>query len=435
MRMVMRLETRKAEVPLNESSKDVSFTTDTTFEAYIESKGLNSTISASTYYQHVCLFFVFLADQGCEMFSVKELPDYLLQYKKRLDQSMLNSRPSIKQRNTLLTSLAYYVNWLIEVRRISIHLNFSLLQYDEPIFDDLGCLSFREYIRTYHKRNYTKIDDKIYAVSHFLKRLPISPQELEKLTYEHVKNYEKNSTERESIGAITKQTARRQLDQVKMFLNYLRNIGVIRFPYSVPRHLFGTETRDNEYVSEDTLIQFYETLLVSKKPLAQQNLCVFLLLVETGCRPIEICNLRISDFHPTESLISFRSIKSDRRVLQIDSWIKAYILGYLKQERKLILDNEPLFISNDGTALQSHHIAKMFIKMNKAAFGKIVFSAKTLRHTFITNALDEGNDITKTAEMVGHKQLRSTMHYFYRSVQRLVENTLPFDITIKEYRK
>lgn len=47
------------------------------------------------------------------------------------------------------------------------------------------------------------------------------------------------------------------------------------------------------------------------------------------------------------------------------------------------------------------------------------FSPKSLRHTFITNALNNQNNIDDVAKAVGHKHLISTLYYFYRDLNSI----------------
>jgi site-specific recombinase XerD len=307
-----------------------------------------------------------------------------------------------------------------------------LLQLKEPIFDDLGCTYYREYIRSFFIRNYTNVDDKIFAVKHFLRRIPLDPSKLNNLTLLHVKEYERvYFLERVSREEIVKQTARVHLDQVRHFLTFLRNYGVIKFAYSVPLELFGTESRDNEFVSPDYLMKFYNTLYEIKTPDSEKYLCIFLLLLETGCRPIEICNLTYADFHETEGTLAFSCIKSDRRVLKIDPYVKEALVQYIQQHRSCLLPNEHIFLKQDGSLLLTKNITSMFKSYNYLAFDRIVFSAKTLRHTFITNALDEKNDFGIVSKSVGHRDWRSTMHYFHRNLKRLLKNTLPYNPNVR----
>ncbi|MDD9271456.1 tyrosine-type recombinase/integrase [Paenibacillus sp. GCM10023248] len=403
---------------------------DYTFRDYLHNKGLD----ADTCSFHVQFFFVFMATIPFHTITINNLKISIRKYKEHLDRVIISRRDFVSKRNELLKCLTYYIQYLFEIKKIDVRPDFSLVQFSDPIFDDLGCQYFRDYIRSFIKRGYSYVSDKINSIRHFLKRIPIPPCKVEKLTLEHVKNYEKiYFAERVSREEITVQTARRQLDRVKRFLNYLRDTKVIRFSYTLTCDFVDTGSRDNEYVKSEYLIKFYNTILHCNTLTSEKYLCIFLLLIETGCRPIEICNLRYSDFHETESLISLHCIKSDRRQLKIDPYIKQFVINYIHKQRKCLLPNEFIFVDEGGTPLVTKDISETIRRYNYLTFGQIVFSAKSLRHTFITNALDEKNDFDKVSKTVGHKDWRATMHYLHRSVKRMLDNTLPFNPNTRSY--
>lgn len=399
------------------------------FENYLNKHG----IPLDSHLKRIELFFVFMATQlKVTSITVKTLKSTIANYKEYLDQQIVIHQLRLQERNALLTSLTYFIQYLYAEKSMDVRPDHSLLFFNEPLFDDLGCKYFRDYIRLFIKRNYTCVDDKIGSIKHFLKHVNVPEVNIEQLTLKDVITYEKiYYLDRVNREVITKQTARRALDRVKNFLIYLKNLQVIRFAYKVPGDLSGTESRDNEFVRKDILIPFYETIKMQNTLTSKKYLCVFLLLIETGCRPIEICNLRYSDFNETESTLSFNCIKSDRRELKIDLFIKAYLVQYIQNQRKCLLPNESLFCKEDGTPLNTDSIGQYFQKCNQLAFGELKFSAKSLRHTFITSALEEKNFFDQVSKSVGHKNWRSTMHYLHRSIPRLLDNTLPYNPNVR----
>jgi site-specific recombinase XerD len=100
------------------------------------------------------------------------------------------------------------------------------------------------------------------------------------------------------------------------------------------------------------------------------------------------------------------------------------IAKYLDYRKTLPATTDHLFLLETGEPINTKAIGGQINGYNKRAFGEARFSAKSLRHTFITNALNDRNDIQQVANTAGHKHLVSTLHYFYRSIETLLENTL-----------
>jgi site-specific recombinase XerD len=104
-----------------------------------------------------------------------------------------------------------------------------------------------------------------------------------------------------------------------------------------------------------------------------------------------------------------------------------FVKNHLEIHRNLLSKNDPLFTNNDGTPITSSCITTMIKEYNYITFEKIMFSAKSLRHNYITNAIDEGHNLDQISKSVGHKSWRATMHYLHRSIRRLLDNTLKYN--------
>jgi len=154
-----------------------------------------------------------------------------------------------------------------------------------------------------------------------------------------------------------------------------------------------------------------------------RDISIFLIILETGCRPIEIQNLNIDDIYFHEKLIVLKCKKSNQRTLTLTDTTLSFIKQYLQiRENYLPQHNsKALFLTafGTGTQIRSEHITHLFRKYNLKVFNEIRFTPKTLRHTFITNALNHNINIGQVKESVGHKHLISTHYYFYRDINHM----------------
>jgi site-specific recombinase XerD len=71
-----------------------------------------------------------------------------------------------------------------------------------------------------------------------------------------------------------------------------------------------------------------------------------------------------------------------------------------------------------------HAIRKSMIE---AGFEKYKFSAHSLRHTFATHLLDNGNDIHTIKELLGHSKIETTMIYLHLTKQKREKLISPLD--------
>lgn len=215
-------------------------------------------------------------------------------------------------------------------------------------------------------------------------------------------------------------TAYGYLKAVRLFLRFLYEGNHISFIYKIPERMIQNGKRCNQYVN------LQDVLLVMEKIFERSNhvlrdISIILIIIETGCRPIEVVNLNIDDIYFHEKLIVLKSKKSYQRTLCLTETTLSFIKEFLQVRKNYspINNTQALFLSSSGNQIRSHFITYLFRHFNLKTFKEIRFTPKALRHTFITNALNNNNNIEQVKETVGHKHLISTHYYFYRDINSM----------------
>ena len=241
-----------------------------------------------------------------------------------------------------------------------------------------------------------------------------------------ISSYEDHLALRVELKEIKKITAYIKLQILSHFIQYLYNNRVINFKYSIPSRFQGNKvSRDNEYVSNKERFALINAIHSKNGSSMVRDIAICLLFIDTGCRPIEVSNMRLEDFNFSESSVILYSRKSGQRKLKIDPFVMDYIKKHSEIRHKLPIESEFMFLQRDGQQMSTKSIGAMINSYNKEAFGMAKFSAKSLRHTSITNQLLNKNSFEQVAQSAGHKHLISTLHYLYRSIGLLLENSLP----------
>ncbi|MDQ0194922.1 tyrosine-type recombinase/integrase [Paenibacillus wynnii] len=306
--------------------------------------------------------------------------------------------------------------------------NLSATNRAVKVKDFLGNPTFEDFINALKKRNASCIRENYNNIAYFLRFLDSSNTLLNYLTLKDVKNFENLLLSKINLKEITKKTAYTKLSYLKKFLRYLYLNNIITFKYDIPPVFQNNKvTRDNEYVFNNNRLALIEAIFRKNSELMLRDLAIVLLLIETGCRPIEIAQLRIRDFNITESGITLYCSKSGQRNLHIHNTVKRQLKRYIDYRINVKAETEHLFLLEKLNPMNTEAIGGIINRYNKLAFGRAYFSAKSLRHTFITDSLNDRNDIHDVAKAVGHKHLVSTMHYFYRCLETLLANTLPYN--------
>lgn len=141
--------------------------------------------------------------------------------------------------------------------------------------------------------------------------------------------------------------------------------------------------------------------------------CVVGLLYGTGMRISEVCNLKISDIDSVNQRIKVVQGKGgkDRFTLLPPSLLVHLRAYYIEANRP----TEYLFTSTQtGQAVAVRSMQTVVNRaMQKAGFERGQFTAHTLRHSFATHMLNQGNNIHVIKTLLGHSKLETTMIYLH----------------------
>ncbi|MEI2395177.1 tyrosine-type recombinase/integrase [Paenibacillus phytohabitans] len=244
------------------------------------------------------------------------------------------------------------------------------------------------------------------------------------LTKNMVSAYEMHLIDRLNSEEIQLCSVYRYLVTLRLFLSMLAKESIVKISYAIPESLRGQAERSNDYVEMEQINALLDSIVMSKSPVKTRDMAVILLVMELGCRPIEVANLKIDDLNITERQITLYCIKSGLRRLRISKDLCNVISMYLKIRSSMIMNHDNLFANAFGEPLTRRAVGSIFERVNRNAFGENRFNAKALRHTYATNALDNENDFDEVSESMGHKHRCSTEWYVHRSVKRLLTRTL-----------
>jgi len=131
-----------------------------------------------------------------------------------------------------------------------------------------------------------------------------------------------------------------------------------------------------------------------------------------GLRVSEITGLKIRDIDSKNMQVFIRrgKGKKDRYVNLPES-----ILEQLREYCQRYKPKEYLFEGQEGGVYSSRSAQKVFADaMKKAKVNKKV-GIHGLRHSFTTHLLELGTDITLIQQLLGHRDLKTTMRYAYVS--------------------
>jgi len=153
--------------------------------------------------------------------------------------------------------------------------------------------------------------------------------------------------------------------------------------------------------------------------------CILVILLQCGLRLSELINLKVSDVKNIRMIINGKCQK-ERDAFLSQSCIKA-IDNYLevrKDEKASEENKEYLFLSNRQQKISKGAVQFMVKKyLREAGLNTEKYHVHTTRHTFATMTYEQGCDILKLAELLGHSNINTSRIYITLKDAELQEIT------------
>lgn len=192
--------------------------------------------------------------------------------------------------------------------------------------------------------------------------------------------------------------------------NVMLNISTLKVPKRLPKDLFKQQ------------IKILLTMNEKKHSLAIRNQCIILLLLNTGMRVSECCNLTLMDLDMQEHTIRvFGKGSKERSVFYLPS-VDVFLNEYINEIReKMLLDKseQALFIGSKGTKITPRAIENILNERAKQSSNTFKVTPHMLRHTYATLLLNNDIDLKILQELLGHANLSTTQIYTHVSKARL----------------
>jgi len=162
-----------------------------------------------------------------------------------------------------------------------------------------------------------------------------------------------------------------------------------------------------------------------------RNRLILEFLYSTGCRVSEASKLKVDDLELEEGIARVKGGKGnkDRIIVLSKQWISD-IKRYLKKKKK---KSEFVFSKKNAKPISSDSIQRIVKEAaEKAGITKDVTPHK-LRHSFATHLLENGENIRKIQELLGHSNLSTTQIYTQVTTAELKKVTSPLDAMGKKH--
>ena len=140
-----------------------------------------------------------------------------------------------------------------------------------------------------------------------------------------------------------------------------------------------------------------------------RNICICLLMLDSGLRLNEVVCLNVGSLHLSEGYIVVRGKGNKERFVPVGLNTKKYLLRYVHSFRNSDIKTA-LFVKDTLCRIEITTIRQLFRRL-KVKTGISRLRPHLLRHTFATRYLENGGDVYSLQSILGHTTLEMTKRY------------------------
>jgi site-specific recombinase XerD len=206
----------------------------------------------------------------------------------------------------------------------------------------------------------------------------------------------------------------RKLATIKSFFKYLLSESKVKSNPASQVKMPKVQRKEPSYLTE----QEYKRLLRVVKNNAtryfkQRDMAIIIMFLGMGLRLSELVELNIGDINFDDGSVKVMRKGNHERILPANDSVMISLQRYLKTRGGTKMQ-EPLFISKRHHRIANAsiwYLVKKYLK--QAQIEKDKLSPHTLRHTFATTLLKQGENILTIKELLSHRNLRTTERYLH----------------------
>ena len=157
----------------------------------------------------------------------------------------------------------------------------------------------------------------------------------------------------------------------------------------------------------------FQNIIGLRDSLTNMESIVFEVLLSTGLRISEMCNLNYSDF-------------KGNKVSVVGKGGKVRLVFFSERAQEVIsegfrgnMTNRPLILNTVGKRLSVRSVQRMFEVWSKRLVVRL--TPHMMRHLFAVQLLESGSDVFTVKELLGHSDIKTTCRYLHVSNERLEE--------------
>ena len=220
--------------------------------------------------------------------------------------------------------------------------------------------------------------------------------------------------------------------QIKLFLNWMYNnsLSKISGDMVLPKIVWHRKTNIRTYYTKNEVAKMLNVIDIRTKQ-GKEDYLILNLICYLDLRISDVINLKLSNINFNTNTISIIQYKTDNKLtLPLINKVKYPLLDYLKNVRPNDTDLDYIFITRSkpyvqNIKLKTHRyiVKNYFIKAGVDINGR-KHGFHSLRHSFSKSLLSENISLYSISNILGHKNIETTMRYLDIDTSKLKDLAL-----------
>lgn len=224
----------------------------------------------------------------------------------------------------------------------------------------------------------------------------------------------------------------RKLATLKSFFKYLTSQGTVKIDPTATIKMPKTQQKEPSYLTEQEYKRLLRTVQKNAtKYFKQRDTAIVTMFLGMGLRLSELVELDVGNINFDDGTIKVTRKGNHERILPANDEVMVSLQCYLRT-RDDVTAQQPLFLSKRNQRIDNGsvwHLVKKYLK--QAQIEKDKLSPHTLRHTFATTLLKQGENILTIKELLSHRNLRTTERYLHINGEDLKSAVGKIDLAIR----
>ena len=222
---------------------------------------------------------------------------------------------------------------------------------------------------------------------------------------------------------------------LRSFFDYCRLQNIIKHDFKplLPQRRIYSKSFVPAILSPKEVNKLIDYAIQDRSSKGKRNYAMLLLLICYGVRGCQVRNLKLSDIDWKSNTILFKAVKNSNSVEQklipeIGNALVDYIINIrpkCNSEKVFLLDSKKEL---NRASILSLIISKLLDKAGIEIPDNALRGSHIFRHTFASQLLSDGEPIKNISDMLGHRNITTTMIYTKIDIENLRKVCLKWEV-------